>query len=417
MPTANTLLTIGMITRDAAAALGNELDLVKRVNRDHDSDFGVKSAQIGQVINIRRPIQPTVRTGNTLAVQPIIETYSPLTFGQPIGCDYQLTSQELTFSVEDYLKKVVEPTTIRLASQIELGGHAVINGFYNTIGTPGTALTSATARTSITKALALLNKNLAPRASGRKTALIDPDFNAVLTDSNSALFNPAAEIAKMYTDGYQGDFSSFMFFMNQLVGQGYGTTGTYGGTPLTNYGTPFADNSTWSQTSTLVTDGWTATSTVLNAGTGFTIAGVYAVNPVTKAKLSYLKQFVVAAPTVTDGSGNSTITVSPAIITSGGFQNVDSIPANNAAITVLGATGVTSTYATVFDRDAIMMAAKELVPYSVGFGSTVTDDQTGIPIRVQQMPDINTNVEILRFDVQVAWAPLYDQLGAKVWTT
>lgn len=410
---ANSLQTISMISRDAALVLGNTLDLAKRVNRSFDNDFGVKGAQIGQTINIRRPIRPTVRTGSVVDIQAVVETYSPLTFSQPYGTDYALTSQELTFSVEDYFDKVAKPSVVAIASQVEAAGQALINKFYNTVGTPGTALTGTTGRTAITKALALLNKNGAPREDGRKTLLTDPDFNGVLADGNASLFNPMTEIAKIYTDGYQGRFSSFDVFMNQLV-QAH-QNGVYGGTPLVN-GT-VAANDTWAVSSVLATDGWTPTTTSLNAGDVFTIANVYAVNPQTKQTLSNLQQFTVVTKTVTDGSGNSSITISPAIVTTGGFQNVSAAPQDNAAITVLGASGAVTQNALAFDRDAIVLAAKELMPYSVGMGKTTTDDQTGIPIRVQQMPDIRTNQEILRFDVMVAWGTLYEQLGVRIATT
>ena len=231
--TANTLLTISMISRDAAIVLGNSLDLAKRVNRDFDSDFGVKSAQIGQTINIRRPIRPTVRTGSVVDIQAITETYSPVSFTSPVGADYALSSQELTFSVEDYFDKVVEPSVQRIASQLEADGQALIVKFYGMIGTPGTALTggsSGTALPAITKALALLNKNDSPRDPGRKTLLNDPDFNGVLATSNLTYFHPGPEISKNYTDGYQGDFSSFRVFMNQLVNSH--TNGVYGGSPI-----------------------------------------------------------------------------------------------------------------------------------------------------------------------------------------
>ena len=412
---ANTLLTISMISRDAAMVLGNTLDLAKRVNRDFDSDFGVKAAQIGQNINVRRPIRPTVRVGSVVDIQAITETYSPLTFTDPYGTDYALTSQELTFSVEDYLDKVVEPSVVRIASQIEAVGQALITKFYGLIGTPGVALTggsSGTALLAIQKALALLNKNDAPPAAGRKTLLNDPDFNAVLASSNLSYFNPQPEISKMYNDGYQGDFSSFRVFMNQLVLPH--TNGTYGGTPVV--ATTVPANSTWAATSTLATSGWSSGATTLNAGDVFTIAGVYMVNPQTKTPIGTLQQFVVAT-TVSDTSGAITMTVSPAIVTTGGFQNVSAAPQSGAAITVAGASDVTTQNALAFDRDAIMLAAKELMPYSVGIGKTTTDDQTRIPIRVQQMPDIRTNQEILRFDVMVAWGTLYEQLGVRIATT
>jgi len=417
---ANSLLTISMISRDAAMVLGNTLDLAKRVNRDFDSDFGVKSAQIGQTINVRRPIRPTVRVGSVVDIQAMVETYSPLTFSNPIGTDYALTSQELTFSVEDYFDKVVEPSVQRIASEIESLGQALYSKFYNTVGTPGTALVAGatgTALPAVTKALALLNKNLAPNVGGRKTLLNDPDFNGVLTSSNLTYFNPGPEISKMYTSGYQGDYASMRVFMNQLVRSH--TNGTFGGSPIV--ASTVAANDTWSASSTIATSGWTASTTTLNAGDVFTIGsgatGVYMVNAQTKQALSTLQQFTVVTKTVTDGGGLSTITVSPAIVTTGGFQNVDKAPATNAVINVLGASLATTQLALAFDRDAIMLATKELIPYSVGMGKTTTDDQTRIPIRVQQLPDIRTNQEIMRFDTMVAWATLYEQLGVRICTT
>jgi len=413
--TANTLLTISMISRDAAIVLGNTLDLAKRVNRDFDSDFGVKSAQIGQTINVRRPIRPGLRTGSVVDIQAITETYSPLSFTQPQGTDYALTSQELTFSVEDYFDKVVEPSVVRIASGVEATGQALITQFYGLIGTPGVALTSGasgTALPAVTHALSLLNKNDAPKAGGRKTLLNDPDFNGVLTNSNLSYFNPGPEISKMYSGGYQGDYASMRVFMNQLV-QSH-TNGTYGGTPVVASTVP--DNSTWSASSTLSTSGWSSGATTLNAGDVFTIAGVYMVNPQTKQTLGTLQQFSVAQ-TVSDTAGAITLSVYPAIVTSGGFQNVSAAPQSGAAITIAGASGVTTQNALAFDRDAIMLAAKELIPASIGIGKTTTDDQTRIPIRVQQAYDIRTNQEILRFDVMVAWATLYSELGVRIATT
>lgn len=431
--TANTLLAISYISRDAAIVLGNTLDLAKRVNRDFDSDFGVKSAQIGQNINVRRPIRPTANVGSIISAQAITETYSPLTFTDPYNTSYVLTSSELTFSVEDYYDKVVEPSVQQLASFIEAQGQALLPQFYGLIGTPGTALTggsSGTALPAINKALALLNKNDAPNQAGRKTLLNDPDFNAVLASSNLSYFNPGPEISKIYTSGYQGDYSAMRVFMNQLV-QSH-TNGLYGGTPT--IATTVPSNAVWGTSSTISTTGWTATTTSLNYGDVFTISGVYMVNPQTKQPLGTLQQFTVingypgllndgtyivppVNSMVTDGSGNSTITVSPAIVTTGGFQNVSQAPQAGATITVAGGSQVTTQNALAFDRDAIMLAAKELMPLSVGIGKTTTDDQTRIPIRVQQASDIKTNQEYMRFDVMVAWNVLYSQLGVRVATT
>lgn len=418
---ANVLDTISMITRDAAMVLGNQLDLAKRVNRDFDSDFGVKAAQIGQNINVRRPPRPTVRTGSIADIQPIVETYSPLTFTDPYGTDYALTSQEITFSVEDYFMKVAKPSAVALASKIESVGQALVTKFYNSVGTPGVALTGGAAGTAlpaITDALAVLNENDAPNEDGNLTLLNGPRFNAKLAQSNLTYFNPGPEISKMYTSGYQGDFSSFRVFMNQLVRSH--TNGTYSGSPIVAVTVPANDVSpyqTGGTTSTVSTSGWTgapAVGDVITFGSAGT--AVNAVNPQTKENLGSLQQFSVQA-VVDNGGGALVLTVAPGIVTSGQFQNVSQAPAVSTAISVLGATGATTRFALAFHRDAIMLAAKELAPFSTGVGKTVVDDQTRIPIRVQQMSDIKTNQEIMRFDVMVAWATLYDQLAVRICTT
>jgi hypothetical protein len=201
--------------------------------------------------------------------------------------------------------------------------------------------------------------------------------------------------------------------MNQLVASH--TVGQWVGTA--KVATTVAPNSIWSPAGQITLNGFTGTSGVLSKGDTFTIAGVYMVNGQTKAPLATLQQFVVTSAVTSDATGTAVVSIAPAIVTTGGFQNVSAAPAAGAVVNPVGSSGASTQYALAFDRDAIMLAAKELVPYSVGMGKTTTDDQTRIPIRVQQMPDIRTNQEILRFDVMVAWATLYDQLGIKIATT
>ena len=69
------------------------------------------------------------------------------------------------------------------------------------------------------------------------------------------------------------------------------TTGTYGGTPLTNganYSSTGSGNAI-AATTDLITDGWTATTTVLKAGDIITIGDVYEVHPETKGQLGRLE--------------------------------------------------------------------------------------------------------------------------------
>ncbi|MEG7795898.1 P22 phage major capsid protein family protein, partial [Listeria monocytogenes] len=79
--------------------------------------------------------------------------------------------------------------------------------------------------------------------------------------------------------------------------------GPLGGTPLINGASQGLINSgstdnPFALTTSLVTDGWTAAAAArLNQGDTFTIAGVFSVNPETKASTGVLQSFVVVGPT------------------------------------------------------------------------------------------------------------------------
>lgn len=406
---ANQLLTISMITAESARVLGNNLVLAKCVNRDYDDDFAVKGAKIGQNLNVRKPARYATRTGSVVDIQAQTETYAQLTFVDPIGVDLSFTSQELTFSIDDFANRVIKPAVVAIANKVDSDGFALVNGNFNYVGTPGTALVASTARTAVLNAAARLYDNDAPVGGDELHFISGSSFNAVLADSNASLFNPSSEISETYIKGMQGNFGGFECYMDQLVPAH--TNGVYGGSPT------MLTTGTAQTGSSISTVGWTATTTSLNVGDVFTIAGVYGVNPQTKSVYSWLQPFTVTAPTVTSGTGTSTISISPAIVASGPFQNVSAAPATSAAIVVIGASTVTSQQALGFHRDAFMLANQELeLPMGVETAEYVEDEQTKIGIRLVSQYDIRTNQHISRFDTMVAWASLYPQLATRVFT-
>lgn len=404
---ANQLLTISMITNEAAMVLGNNTVLAKCVNRDYDQDFGVVGAKIGQTINIRRPVRPITRTGPVVDIQSAVETYSPLVFTNPIGVDYAFTSAEMTFSIDDFSNRFIKPAMVAIANQVDKLGFDLMSKVYNLVGTPGTPLTTSTARDAVLAAAAKLYENLAPVEDGNLHFINGSAFNAVLSGSNAALFNPQKEISDIYVKGFQGDFGGFRHYMDQLV-LGH-QNGVYGGTPQVDGA---------GQTgAVLSTKGWTPTTTSLNVGDVFTIDGVFMVNPQTRQNTGILQQFVVTAQTTTDGSGLSDIAISPAIVISGSFQNVTNAPADSATITVSGASADFYSQSLGFHRDAFMLANKELVlPVGVERAMYGTDPLSGIGIRVVQQYDVRNDQFITRFDTMVAWATLYEQLAVRLAT-
>jgi hypothetical protein len=220
------------------------------------------------------------------------------------------------------------------------------------------------------------------------------------------LFNSRDDITKQYKSGLLNPMLGIDPIMSQNVPTH--TVGPLGGTPLVNGANQGlvnagATDNPFAATTSLVTDGWTAAAALrLRTGDVFTIANVFAVNPETKQSTGSLRQFVVTADTSSDGSGNATVVISPAIIAGGAFQNVTARPADNAAITVVtGSAGVGYAQNILWHRDAITFVSPELeLPGGMDMASNASmADEGGISLRFVRGFDIVNNRRISRFDV------------------
>jgi hypothetical protein len=151
-------------------------------------------------------------------------------------------------------------------------------------------------------------------------------------------------------------------------------------------------------TQNLITDGWGNAKT-LKQGDVFTIANVFAVNPVTKAVEDYLQQFVVTADVTTHAAGgNTTLAIAPAIIASGAYQTVSAAPADNAAVTVLGTAATPYKQNMVFHKNAFALT---MVPLEMPAGSVggARKSYNGLSVRVVPTWDGINNVSFWRLDV------------------
>jgi hypothetical protein len=408
----NTNLTISMITREALRILENNLVFAKGVNREYDDQFAVKGAKIGDTLNIRKPARYVGRTGATLAVEDHTETSVPLVLTTQFGVDVQFTSKELTLEIDDFSKRILDPAMATIANKIDSLGLALYKDVYNSVGTPGT--TPATALTYLL-AGAKMDYEAAPRDKLR-SAVIDPIANATIVDALKGLFQSSDKIADQYESGNMGRGLGFKFSMDQNVN--VHTVGPQGGTPLINTtvantvpGVVTAEGAT-----SITTDGWTAAAASrLVVGDVFTIAGVYAVNPQSRISTGQLRQFTVTAAVSSAADGSALIDVSPALRSSGAFQTIDAMPANNAAITVLGAASVASPQNMTYHRDAFTLACADLVlPGGVDMAARVSDSQLGLSIRMVRAYDINNDRFPCRLDVLFGWKTLYPELACRV---
>jgi hypothetical protein len=399
---ANTLLTISMITREALRVLENNLTFTKTVNRQYDDRFGVEGAKIGTVLNVRKPPRYVGRTGTAISIEDATETQVAVTLDTQFGVDISFTSEDLALKIDDFSKRFISPAVATIANKIDHSGLALYKSVYNSVGTPGT---TPNALLTYLQAGVKLDDNAAPM-DGDRSVCITPMMQATIVDALKGLFQQSSAIASQYRRGQMGTAIGFDWYMDQNCNTH--TVGPLGGTPLVNGA---------SQTgASLITDGWTsAAASRLKEGDVFTVAGVNSVNPQSRQDTGQLQQFVCTADKSSDGSGNLTATISPSITVSGAFQTVTGSPADNAAITVIGAASTVSPQGLLHHKDAFTLAMADLpLPQGTDMAARVSDSQLGMSIRMIRDYDITTDKFPCRLDVLFGWAALRPELACRI---
>jgi len=406
---ANAIQTSTLITNEVIRIAHNNSAFLGRMATDHDEKWKGKYAP-GSTVKVRKPVQFTVRSGATANIQDITDSTVDLTIQPEIGIDFAVSNFELATAVRNdgsvdkaFKERYLKPAGLRIAAELDYRiAQSIKNQIPWLVGTPGTPPANVG---DILNAQVPLDNMAAPR-DGMRFAALSPTANASVLSGLATLFNPQSVLSDQYKGGVLQTSLGLDFVMSQNVPSH--TVGALGGTPLVNGASQGIINSgstdnPYSATTSLVTNGWTAAVAVrLKAGDVITLAGVNAVNPETKVDLGVLQQFVVTADASSDGSGNLTAVISPAIIAGGAFQNVTARPASGAAITVKTGTASTAyTQNIIWHRDAIQFASPEQeVPGGMDMAyQTSLADAGGISLRFVRGFDITNNRFISRFDL------------------
>ena len=403
----NQLLTISKITNEALMVLENELTFTSEVDRNYDDQFAVVGAKIGNTVNVRRPGRFIGTTGPALNVEDFVETSVPVTLSTQFHVDTQFTTQDLALSLDMFSDRVLKPAVAAIANKIDRDG--LSTAALNTANIVGTAGTPPTGLITYLTAGAYLDAEGAPR-DGRRSCIVEPFTSATIVDSLKGLFVPQEAIGEQYRKGLMGrDSAGMNWKMDQnVVSQ---TFGSFTGTATVNTSSQAGFlTSGWAQTSTIT---FTNSGTVTpNVGDVIQIAGVYAVNPQNRQAYgsNKLRNFVIKAV-----SGTS-VTVSPAIISGGQFQNV-SIPtgSSTAAVTLFNQSGAVSPQNIIMHRNAFTLAVADLeLPEGVHFAGRASDKEIGLSMRVVRQYTINNDSIPTRLDVLYGWANLYPELACRV---
>jgi hypothetical protein len=412
---ANTLLTISKITNEALMVLENELTFTSEVNREYDDQFAVAGAKIGATVNVRKPARFIGTTGPALSVEDFNETSIPVTLNTQFHVDTQFSTADLALSLDMFSDRVIKPGVAAIANKIDRDGLVLAkNNIANIVGTAGVPPTSLL--TYLT-GQAYLDSEGAPR-DGRRACIVEPFTSATIVDSLKGLFMPSTKISEQYEKGMMGtDSAGLRWKMDQnVVSQ---TFGSYSGATLSTNTSTFTGSLTsgWASTSTITIAAASAAAPI-KQGDVITIANVYAVNPQNRQPYgtNRLRNFVVTADVTISSGGSASVTVSPAIITAGQFQNCFvSVGSASAVVTPFNNTGTVSPQNIILHRNCETLACADLeLPAGVVFAGRASDKELGLSIRVVRQYTINNDSVPCRMDVLYGWAMLYPELGCRV---
>lgn len=388
---ANTLLTPTAVTRRALAILHQKLNFIGKVNRQYDDSFAVSGAKIGDSLRIRLPNKYTVTTGSTLTTQDTTETSVTLTVATQKHVGMTFTSEELTLDIDDFASRIIEPAMSVLAADVEADALTMSADVYNTVIDEAAVISSRRALQMNRK----ITDDLSPYSN--RCLNLNTGDNVELVDDLKGLFNPNANISKQYREG---------MVANQFVGFAEVYENTLHPRQTAGAGTGYLVNGAAQTGSSLIVD--TGAGNLVK-GQVFTIAGVNRVHPETKVDTGVLQQFVVTADFA---GGAGTISISPAITTSTGYQTVTASPADNAAITFLQTASTDIDTSLGFHRDAFTFATADLVlPEGVDFAAREVYD--GVSLRVVRQFDISDDSFPCRVDILYGYKTMRPEQACK----
>ena len=390
----NSILTPTAVTREALRVLHQKLNFVGSIKRDYDASFAKEGAKIGDSLKIRLPNQYTVRTGATLSAQDTTETSTTLQVATQKGVDLNFTSVDLTLSLDDFSGRILEPAMSVLAANIEADALSMALDVYQVVNNVGSAITLNKALT----ARKVLVDALAP--GDARTLLLNTQDNLDLVDALKGLFQDSNEIAKQYREGKVGRTAGFgdIYENTLLASQATGTAAS--ATTYTVNGATQVGAAITIQTG----------ATTFKKGDVVTFAGCNRCHPESKADTGVLQQFVVTAD-YAGGGGN--LAISPAIVTSGGRQNVTASPTNGGAVVKVGGASAVYKPSLAYHKDAFAFATADLVmPGGVDFAAREVMD--GVSMRIVRQYDINNDKFPARLDVLFGYKTIRPELACRI---
>lgn len=400
----NSLVTIDMITREALRIAHEKSQFIATTDRQYDDSFGKTGAKIGTALRVRKPNQYVRTTGSrVMDVQDQTESNSTITVATQDHVDMRFNSAELALTIDEISARYIEPAVATLISGIEADYLAyATKATYNCVGTAGTAITTLVTPGA---ARAKLNQGLAPK-DGNRFIQMDSVTMGGLVNGVAAYFNPSNAIASQYKEGLVARTSMADYYENERIwsmSNSSDVTGSTDAAALVTNGGSTIDMHTLLPVATQV------------VGQIFTVAGIYACHPETKAAYPNLQQFTVTA------IGATTTTISPTIYMTGARKNVctstgadvTAASFNAQVITYVGAASTVYANPLMYHKEAFQFVTADL-PLMDDAHKCVRRVQDGLSMRVWQASDIRNDELLMRIDILYGMAALRPEWACRM---
>jgi hypothetical protein len=398
---ANTLITPTIIAKEALFQLKNNCVMANLVHRAYEREWQ-QGVLPGSTVNIRKPVKFVASNGASRTNQDVTESNTSLVVNKQKHVSWNFSSQELSLTIQEYSERYIVPAIIALANQVDTDLTALYVDTYLTAGTDGTAPSTFKNLADVAQ---LMDEHAVPQEM--RCLVLNPAGHWAIADGLKGVFQPTM-VEDFLRRAALGRIAGFEIFSDQNI-----KTHTAGddsaNTPLSNGATQDG--------ASIITDGWAASTLVLEAGDIITFAGTNDVNPISRADLGYLKQFVVTADATSDAGGDLTIAISPSIVFDGkAYDNVTQKVADGSAITVVnnsGASATTHAANLAFHKNAFALA---MVPMVMPEGAVWKGQETadGFSIRTIKDYDIANDIEIIRLDILYGVKTIYPDIAVRL---
>lgn len=399
---AHTLLTTDKIIRGAIMEYKNSSVALRSVTRSYDNQFGQEGAKIGDTLRVRLPQRVTTSRGSQLQVKTLEQKSVNVAIAENYQASTAYAGAELTLKLDDFQKDVVAPHMQQLASDIDT---KILSNYWripHAVGTPGTSPAGTTVLLQVMQRFREEGYGNTPKIN----LLINPTTNTTLIPALQGLFNPADVVSQQFNSGLVAkralgfnEISTTVALPNHTNGD-WGTSITVGSTVTT-------------EGASTVAISFTGSSKTWNRGDVFTIAGVNAVNPLTRLNTGSPRQFTVTE--VATGSSSTTLTFYPPVYSaSHQWANVTALPQSSAVVTMVGSAGATYQQNLALHEDALYFVTADH-PLPKGVEMAARQQYEGVSMRFIKFYNGNTDEQVIRFDILAGDGGLRPSGGVRIW--